>query len=106
VIPWGSDDDGRHLLKRPELGVIQERIPPRCCETRQFHERARQVFFVLAGVVAFGLDGSTYALGPGGAIELAPRFARGLRNESADDLEIMVIALPHGREHGVQTEPA
>ena len=52
---WGEGCDGWHLVRTPELSVIQERMPPGTSEVRHRHGRARQFFFVLSG----RLDGST-----------------------------------------------
>ncbi len=39
---WGANCDGWHLVRTPELSVIQERVPPGGRETRHLHTRARQ----------------------------------------------------------------
>jgi hypothetical protein len=34
---WGSVCDGWHLVRRPELSVIRERMPAGTSEVRHFH---------------------------------------------------------------------
>ena len=54
--PQGTDCDGWHLVKTPELSIIQEIMPPRTSETRHSHARARQFFFVLDGEVTLEVE--------------------------------------------------
>ncbi|MEI8606023.1 hypothetical protein [Pseudoalteromonas sp. B160] len=49
---WGDDCDdcdGWHLVKSAALSVIQERVPPGCCEQSHKHEFAEQFFLYLMG---------------------------------------------------------
>ena len=39
---WGENCDGWHLVRTPELAIIQERMPPGTSEARHFHHQARQ----------------------------------------------------------------
>lgn len=61
---WGEACDGWHLVKHPEMSVIYERMPPGTEETRHYHERARQFFFVLSGVATMEIAGQTVELHP------------------------------------------
>ena len=45
---WGDLCDGWHLAKTDALSVIQERVPHGAAETRHFHNRAEQFFYVLS----------------------------------------------------------
>ncbi|MFU2508087.1 hypothetical protein [Pseudoalteromonas sp. ASV78] len=55
---WSDDCDGWHLVKSAALSVIQERVPPGCCEQAHKHEFAEQFFFVLkwAGYIDCGFN--------------------------------------------------
>ncbi|MDP6969130.1 MAG: cupin domain-containing protein, partial [Gammaproteobacteria bacterium] len=57
---WGNHCDGWHLVKSPSLSVIQERVPSGCSETRHFHTKAEQFFFILSGVASMELEGKTF----------------------------------------------
>ena len=46
---WGQNCDGWHLLKSDSLSVIQERMPAGTAESRHYHEKSQQLFFVLSG---------------------------------------------------------
>ena len=54
---WGDGCDGWRLVDRAELSVIHERMPPGSSEARHYHERARQLFFVLSGTATLEVDG-------------------------------------------------
>lgn len=67
---WGDDCDdcddcdGWHLVKSAALSVIQERVPPGCCEQSHKHEFAEQFFFVLNGQATLVADSVTHILNP------------------------------------------
>jgi len=84
---WGDGCDGWHLVKQPQLSVIHERMPPGTAEVRHYHERARQLFFVLSGTATLEVDGVRERLGPQQALEV-PQFRSGIvdgRRRSEDD---------------------
>lgn len=95
---WGSQCDGWHLLKNPELSVIQERMPPGTAEVRHFHERAQQFFYVLAGEAVMEVDGRSLALTAGEGIWIPTGVAHQIKNDSGDDVHFLVISQPpsHG----------
>ena len=95
---WGQGCDGWHLAKAEGLSVIAERMPPGTAETRHYHERARQLFYVLSGTASFELAGTVHTLRPGEAIEVPPRAPHTMMNRSDAELEFLVASAPpsHG----------
>ena len=91
---WGGNCDGWHLVRAAGLSVIQERVPPGGRETRHVHARARQFFFVLAGVAVLEVEGRRHVLGPQTGLEVAPGAAHQFRNESAHDVTFLVVSQP------------
>lgn len=77
---WGNRCDGWHLVKNPQLSVIQERMPAGTAEVRHFHHRAQQFFYVLAGKVVMEVDGRAIVLSTGGGFGFrrAPRTRCGM----------------------------
>ena len=67
-------------------------------ETRHYHERARQFFYVLEGTASFELDGTVHSLGCGEGIEVPPRAPHTMMNRSSGVLEFLVVSVPpsHG----------
>ncbi len=43
---WGGKCDGWHLVKKQNLSIIHERMPPHTKEVRHYHTKAHQFFFV------------------------------------------------------------
>ena len=95
---WGAGADGWHLVRAPELSVIQERMPPSTSEVRHRHAVARQFFFVLTGRLTIEVEGISYALGPREGLEVAPGLAHEVRNVDAAPAEFLVVSQPpsHG----------
>ncbi|MEM9706388.1 MAG: cupin domain-containing protein [Pseudomonadota bacterium] len=95
---WGEVNDGWHLLKDPSVSVIEERMSPGGEETPHKHEKARQFFYVLEGVLTMRRDGGEVALNPGDGVEVPPGLAHQAVNSSAEDVRFLVISTPpsHG----------
>jgi mannose-6-phosphate isomerase-like protein (cupin superfamily) len=53
---WGSGCDGWHLVKNPQLSVIQELMPAGTAEVRHFHHHAKQFFYLVAGKAVLEVD--------------------------------------------------
>jgi mannose-6-phosphate isomerase-like protein (cupin superfamily) len=101
---WGGVCDGWHLLKRDDLSVIRERVPPGAAEVRHYHARSRQFFYVLEGEARLEVDGVQHALRPGMGLHVAPGVAHRFYNESSADVHFLVVSAP--RSHGDREEVA
>ncbi len=95
---WGEVCDGWHLVRTPELSVIEERMPPGASEQRHRHEIARQFFYVLAGELTMEVDGVMRILTAGAGLEIAPGQAHQAMNQSAANVRFLVVSQP--RSHG------
>jgi mannose-6-phosphate isomerase-like protein (cupin superfamily) len=95
---WGNGCDGWHLVKNPQLSVIQERMPAGTSEVRHFHHQAQQFFYVLAGKAGMEIDGRPIALTAGEGIWIPSGTLHQIRNESGDDVHFLVVSQPpsHG----------
>ncbi len=100
---WGSTCDGWHLVNRPELSVIRERMPPGAAEVRHIHRRSRQFFYVLRGEATLEAAGSDHLLAAGEGLEVPPGTPHQMFNRSRSDAEFIVVSQPHS--HG-DREPA
>lgn len=94
---WGGRCDGWHLVKRDELSVIHERMPAGTAEVRHYHEQARQFFFVLQGTATLEVDGERQVILPFQGVEVPPHVPHQMINESAEDVEFLVISQPTTR---------
>ena len=95
---WGAHCDGWHLVKQPGVSVIHERMPAGASEIRHYHEKARQFFYVLLGIVTLEIDGTTETLKPNEGVEVPPGTPHLLTNVSDQDIEFLVFSVPpsHG----------
>jgi mannose-6-phosphate isomerase-like protein (cupin superfamily) len=95
---WAECCDGWHLLRRSDLSVIQERMPPKISEVAHSHARARQFFYVLSGTLSILADGEIHALAAGDGLEIAPKLVHRVFNDSDADVHFLVVSAPpsHG----------
>jgi mannose-6-phosphate isomerase-like protein (cupin superfamily) len=96
--PRGTDCDGWHLVKTPELSVIEELMPPASSEARHSHARAHQFFFVLEGELTLEVNNHEYVLRAGDGLEVAPGQQHQAFNRSEKSTRILVTSQPpsHG----------
>lgn len=94
---WGGVCDGWHLLRRQDLSVIAERVPPGGKENRHRHHEARQFFYILQGAAVMEIEGAMVALRAGQGLEVAPGAAHQFRNESTADVHFLVVSTPAAR---------
>ena len=94
---WGTNCDGWHLVRTPELSVIQERVPPGGSETRHRHAQARQFFFVLEGEAVLEVAGERHTLPARTGLEIASGTPHQFRNDSPRDVVFLVISQPPGQ---------
>ncbi|HEY6951434.1 MAG TPA: cupin domain-containing protein [Bacteroidota bacterium] len=102
---WGRGCDGWHLVNTPELSVIQERMPPGTCEELHFHNRSRQFFFILAGIVNMEFGDKHEILRARQGLEIPPGLPHRISNLSDREAEFIVISHPHSHGDRVVATP-
>jgi mannose-6-phosphate isomerase-like protein (cupin superfamily) len=100
--PHRSQCDGWHLVKTPELSIIEELMPPGASEVRHFHERARQFFFVLEGELTLEVEHREFVVRAHDGLEIPPGQAHQARNRSAHGVRFLVTSQPPS--HGDRVE--
>ncbi|WP_338868240.1 cupin domain-containing protein [Spirosoma sp. SC4-14] len=95
---WGNQCDGWHLIKSDSLSIIQERMLPGTSEIKHYHQQARQFFFVLSGEATMEIGNEKVVLKTHEGIEIPPRVAHQMRNDSAADVLFIVTSTP--KSHG------
>jgi len=95
---WGDGCDGYFLLKSAGVHVIEERMPPGTSEKAHWHERARQLFYVLEGELTMRFESGDATVVAGAALEIVPGSVHQARNESGTDVRFLVVSVPpsHG----------
>jgi mannose-6-phosphate isomerase-like protein (cupin superfamily) len=95
---WGDDCDGWHLVRDPQLSIIEELIPPGAAEIRHHHDRAQQFFYILAGEVLMEIEGEMTRVRSGSGIRILPGTKHQIRNPSSSPARFLVVSQPpsHG----------
>jgi mannose-6-phosphate isomerase-like protein (cupin superfamily) len=99
---WGSACGCWHLLKREELSIIREKMPPGTSEVKHYHEKSRQFFFILSGEASMAVQNNTYILHPSDGIEIPPLIPHKISNEFTEELNFIVVSNP--KSHGDRIE--
>jgi mannose-6-phosphate isomerase-like protein (cupin superfamily) len=100
---WGDVCDGWHLVRQPELSVIEERMPPNTAEVRHYHTSAQQFFYILAGEAVMEVNGDTVTMARGDGLHMPAGTPHRIRNVSGTDVEFLVISQPPS--HGDRVVP-
>jgi mannose-6-phosphate isomerase-like protein (cupin superfamily) len=101
---WGESNDGWHLLKRDDMSVIQERVPPGGAEVMHYHNTARQFFYILAGEATMVFADHEVNLQQGQGLEIPPQVRHQFRNRSGADVHFLVVSVPGTRSDRVNDE--
>ncbi|MEA5125656.1 cupin domain-containing protein [Xanthomonas floridensis] len=104
--PWGEASDGWHLLRDPNLSVLEEHMPPGAAELRHRHSRARHFVYVLAGEVMLQLDGEQHVLRAGQSLHVPPGSTHQMHNLSDEQARFLVISTPFGRSEATPDKEA
>jgi mannose-6-phosphate isomerase-like protein (cupin superfamily) len=96
--PQGTDCDGWHLVRTPELSVIEELMPPGTGEARHSHNHARQFFYVLEGELTLEVEHHNIVLHPGEGLEISPGLQHQAINRSTAPTRFLVTSQP--KSHG------
>lgn len=95
---WGNNCHGWHLVKQSDKSIIYELMPPGTAEVRHYHQHAWQFFLIIAGEATLEIDGLRQILQQHEGVEIPAGVPHQILNESAQDVEFLVISLPpsHG----------
>jgi mannose-6-phosphate isomerase-like protein (cupin superfamily) len=99
---WGGPNadqcDGWHLVRTPQLSVIEEIMPPNTSERRHHHLHARQFFYILEGELSIEIEGTQLHLNPDEGVEITPGQAHQVMNRNAVPARFLVTSQPpsHG----------
>lgn len=95
---WREICHGWTLLDRPNLHVVQERMPPQTFELRHVHTETHQFYFVLEGRATIERGNDEFHVERAQAIEIPPGCVHKMRNDSQSDLEFLVISSHRPRD--------
>lgn len=93
---------GWHLVKNNDLNIIHERMPAKTVEVNHYHDHAHQFFFVLSGTATMDIDGERMVLQKNEGIEVPLLKPHQMRNDSEEEVELLVISQPNSRGDRIQ----
>jgi len=91
---WGEACESFILLAAPALSIKQEKMPPGSSEKLHYHEKAQQFFYILEGTATFYIEGEWIIAERFQGIRIKPLQKHVIKNDSAKDLEFLVISSP------------
>ncbi|RYE14699.1 MAG: cupin domain-containing protein [Sphingobacteriales bacterium] len=91
---WGDDCHGWTFVDTDALSIKQELMPPDTAEQLHYHEKARQVFFILKGRATFTIDGVEHLLREQQGIEIHQLQKHFITNKWDTDLEFILYSYP------------
>lgn len=94
VYDWGDKCKGWHLMRAANVSIIEELMPPDTHESRHWHARAQQFFYVLDGELVIEVEGVEHTLHAGHGLELPSGNAHQVRNVGASNARFLVISSP------------
>jgi mannose-6-phosphate isomerase-like protein (cupin superfamily) len=86
------------------LRVILERMPAHTAEARHYHRSVRPFFVIPSGRARFELGNAVFSRHAVYGVEVPSGALRRIRNEGADDLEFLVVSLPHSHRDRLTLE--
>ena len=94
---WGERCQGWHLVRNPDLSVIEETMPPGAAEQIHRHHVAQQFFYILSGEAVMEFGDQKVAMGTGQGVTVNPEVAHRIRNLSNTEVRFLVISQPSTR---------
>jgi mannose-6-phosphate isomerase-like protein (cupin superfamily) len=102
--PHEDNCDGWHLVRTPDLSIIEEFMPPGTSELRHHHVRSRQFFYVLQGELTLEVEQHSFILQAGEGLEVSPGQAHQAYNRSENPVRILVTSQPPSHGDRVNTD--
>lgn len=91
---WGQGCDGWRLLRRPDMTITEEMMPPGAAETPHYHSRGRQFFYVLVGRLTIETESDTYRINAYEGVEVCPTQRHVVRNCGSEATRFLVVSAP------------
>jgi mannose-6-phosphate isomerase-like protein (cupin superfamily) len=91
---WGDACDGWNLVDEALFSVKQERMPAGTAESRHYHQKSQQFFFILDGIAQFEVDEKLVELKKGEGLHIEAGIKHRVLNPGSGDLEFILCSQP------------
>lgn len=92
----------RYLADNTQVGgafsLLHATVPPGGGPPPHIHHREQEAFYVLKGQITIYVEGQKVVAGPGSFANLPKGIPHNFRNESSEDVEMLVLIVPGGFE--------
>ncbi|EEG29841.1 cupin domain protein [[Clostridium] methylpentosum DSM 5476] len=95
---WKGICDGWYFVKRDDVSIIAEKMPPHTAEDMHYHTQSRQFFYVLSGEAVMKLPENEVSLCAGEGIEIPLGTPHQMTNRAYSELQFLVVSAP--KSHG------
>ncbi|MCJ7933516.1 MAG: cupin domain-containing protein [Chryseobacterium sp.] len=99
---WGDHCDSWVLKNSQGLSVKQEKMPAGASEKLHFHQIAEQLFYILKGEAVLYINDEKFVVRQGESISIVPGAKHFICNESAEDVEFLVISSPSANNDRIE----
>jgi mannose-6-phosphate isomerase-like protein (cupin superfamily) len=89
---WGEGSGSWTLLARPQLHIMQDRMPPSTSEQRHRHADTVQCYYILDGTAAVEVAGTDVVIVLSEGIELPVGAPHQIRNDGSEPVEFLVVS--------------
>ncbi|WP_126652505.1 cupin domain-containing protein [Chryseobacterium aureum] len=91
---WGNQCDSWVLKNTQNVSIKQEKMPAGTSEKLHYHKVAEQFFYILKGEAVFRINEEKFWVGQGESISIEAGSKHCISNESAEEIEFLVISNP------------
>lgn len=91
---WGNQCESWILKNNQNVSVKQEKMPAGTSEKLHYHKVAEQFFYMLKGEAVFYINEEKFSVIQGASVSIEPGSKHFISNESAEEIEFLVISLP------------
>lgn len=99
---WGTHCESFVLLDTSGLSVKLEIMPPGSEEKMHFHNKSRQLFYILKGQASFRIEPEVIVVNANEGISIEPKQKHFIENKSPDFIEFLVISQPSTTEDRIE----
>jgi len=101
---WGTNCDEWFLANKPNICILQEKMPGGSKEEKHYHEHTWQFFYVITGTATMEIEASIYQLGASDGIEIPPKISHKILNNTDHGLIFLVISTPNHKSDRINVE--
>ncbi|WP_435625364.1 cupin domain-containing protein [Flagellimonas sp.] len=94
---WGENCKGWEFVRDSSLSIIEELMPPNTSETKHYHSKSQQFFYILKGEAAFYINNELHKVNEREGIQIPAKTVHQIRNNGLSNLEFLVISQPTSR---------